>query len=1263
MNRLIRFGASVLLVALLLFISSGFVNVPTKASSLPPEACDTTADLVPLVTDQTALPLSNKFGVLTSPVVNDNGDLAFMGAGQTAMFYRAAGSSAPVRIMQAGDEAPGYPGSRIDLFQAPRINNSGSVVFRVDFARSDGSLQNALMEFDGTTLSTLVTGDEVAPGSGGATFDRSFNLWGLNDNGDIAFTAFPGSGTPGNTAVSALFIKPASGAPIRVVGTGDQFPGSSRRLTNIVQPVGSNLMNSGEIHLGTNLNETGYLGILVGSVNGVRVVAEGTGLTSQNSKLNNAGEVVYFSNVGEQVMKHTATGGSVRIFGRGDAVYSSTINGPGILIRELNDAGDVLFTASIQDGSVALFRKRGDDPSEVVEDEDLITKTGDVAPGTAGRTIGLVVSASMDGAGNVAFVNNLAGAPAASAILRKMAGQPLAKIAADGELSPTGGGATLQIPATTVQTKSGGSVSFASNVIGGSADFAYLRYTGPGTGTALNSNGEDLPAGARQSFRSFRVSGSGDKVGFFAQRTGGRRSIVVHNITTNTTSVLATDGDVAPETPHPAIFRLATINSVPISDSGRTVFLGTLVGVNRVGGTGLFTSKPGEGTSKIVITGVDSVGGRVISTAQINTVSPSSISPNGIVAFQGNSLGPPATQPTIYTWSETNGLARIAGVTDVVSGSSITGLIAGLAVNNAGQVVFRASLNGSAAALLVGSPTGPATKIVAPGDAWPGGGTFAGTGVPDLNDNGDVVFMSSAAGSPAKAGAFVWNGSGSPALLAENGGTTPAGGTYAMTVARADLAINNSGDILLRSDIAGGPTNSAIFVRRGTAGSLETVASQGQDAPGTEGQFETIVAGLNGLPEEQFQLDELGNIAFQNVYSDGTNRAFGNWRIRPDNTSEEILVRGVVRPEFGGGTAVVSTGSISWNSNSRYPIWARVTGGNFTEGIFLSVPKVCNDTPAGNDVPVTVTDSTTGEAPLTMTFDNVETPGETTLTTSAAGPTVPTAFQIGDPPLFFNIETTATFSGFIEVCLDVSGVTFPSGGNIRLLHFENNRWKDITTSGPTGGIICGRTRSLSPFTVAEQTGEFEDIEPPMLNPIVNPDPVLLNGTATVSANADDGGGSGVASQSCGELDTSSVGTKSVTCSATDNEGNTASATVNYRVVYDFAGFFQPIDNLPALNSVNSGASIPVKFSLAGNQGVGVLAGAPTSSTIACDSTDPVSEIEETISSPGGSGLSYDALTGQYTYVWKTNKAWKGTCRLLNVRFIDDNVYRAKFRFH
>ena len=48
--------------------------------------------------------------------------------------------------------------------------------------------------------------------------------------------------------------------------------------------------------------------------------------------------------------------------------------------------------------------------------------------------------------------------------------------------------------------------------------------------------------------------------------------------------------------------------------------------------------------------------------------------------------------------------------------------------------------------------------------------------------------------------------------------------------------------------------------------------------------------------------------------------------------------------------------------------------------------------------------------------------------------------------------------------------------------------------------------------------------------------------------------------------------------------------------------------------------------------------------------------------PGKSGLSYDATTDTYTYVWKTDKAWAGTCRRLIVSFGDGSVRTADFAF-
>ncbi len=42
--------------------------------------------------------------------------------------------------------------------------------------------------------------------------------------------------------------------------------------------------------------------------------------------------------------------------------------------------------------------------------------------------------------------------------------------------------------------------------------------------------------------------------------------------------------------------------------------------------------------------------------------------------------------------------------------------------------------------------------------------------------------------------------------------------------------------------------------------------------------------------------------------------------------------------------------------------------------------------------------------------------------------------------------------------------------------------------------------------------------------------------------------------------------------------------------------------------------------------------------------------------------SYDPDSDRYTYVWKTNKAWNGTCRQLVLKLDDGSIHRAKFKF-
>ncbi|HEX7331212.1 MAG TPA: PxKF domain-containing protein [Pyrinomonadaceae bacterium] len=141
-----------------------------------------------------------------------------------------------------------------------------------------------------------------------------------------------------------------------------------------------------------------------------------------------------------------------------------------------------------------------------------------------------------------------------------------------------------------------------------------------------------------------------------------------------------------------------------------------------------------------------------------------------------------------------------------------------------------------------------------------------------------------------------------------------------------------------------------------------------------------------------------------------------------------------------------------------------------------------------------------------------------------------------------------------------------------------------------------------------------------------------------------------------------VGTTTVNATADDGAGHTSACSFTVTVQYNFAGFFPPVANLPALNVVQAGRGIPVKFSLSGNKGLGIFAaGSPSSGPIVCNSSDPATLLEETVTA-GGSSLNYDPVSDQYIYVWKTEQGWAGTCRQLVVQLNDGSIHRANFKF-
>jgi hypothetical protein len=102
---------------------------------------------------------------------------------------------------------------------------------------------------------------------------------------------------------------------------------------------------------------------------------------------------------------------------------------------------------------------------------------------------------------------------------------------------------------------------------------------------------------------------------------------------------------------------------------------------------------------------------------------------------------------------------------------------------------------------------------------------------------------------------------------------------------------------------------------------------------------------------------------------------------------------------------------------------------------------------AGSGVTVSPRDQN-GATDLVFTFPSVTEAGVTTVSTSGTGPE-PSGFTISsNPPLYYDLHTTALFAGEVEVCInfDTSGMTDEQAFQQHLFHYVDGAWHDITSS-------------------------------------------------------------------------------------------------------------------------------------------------------------------------------------------------------------------------
>ena len=876
--------------------------------------------LVTVATDQSSLNLSNQFGVPVGTAINQAGDLAFVGNGESALFLRDAGTSAATRLLQIDDEVPGFPGSRIFLFLPELgINSSRSLLFGVRFTGGDNEPHSALLIYDGTNYHTVVSSDGIAPGSSGATFGFNLVPGSIDDSGDVNFAAIP-AGIESTT----YYIVPFGMMPVRIVGLSDNPPPPSTPCTAcffVGVPVGGTLISGSPFSpLVPGLNAKGQMligllnGLFIGSKDGTMTLVpmatsgpcspqtslSGTTLIPSpgtSAFLNDAGLVAFTNppNSGSAAICVVPPGGGTPtpVIASGDQAPAGagggTIMSPAAL--GLDDSGDIVFQSPISGSNLTTFALLRYHPSNVPT--DVVAYNCEPAPGTNGSVFSsvplpssvscgpsgvislLTVSSAFGGVsiandGRVSFQASLASS--GGAIYRQTGAAAPEFISLDSSGAPTlpfgiGVGAFFifsRIARTEILND--GSVFFSSYLTSGAADFSMYLGT-PGNVRTLMSTADLLPSGARTILGSAPPQAAGHFVAFTAQPAAGRINLLESDLTSGAITRVVSDNDPGFATAGGPHGNTVLAQNFFLNESGQVAF--EAVGPN-VGVSGISIISFGSGSNSAWAEGSSTCG-------------------------------------TIYLWSPSGGLTKVVASGDAAPNTSLKFSCVTLnsgppsPLNQSGQLVFTSP-----------SPFPPLPPCF-------------------LCD----VLINPAIGVN---GVFLYSPGGAISEVAAANDTLP-GQTQATTfVPNLSVPVNTPGQVAFGAEVG---TSSQGFFLRNADSSTQKVMANGDTVPGTSATF--------GFPHFIAGLADNGNVAFTAATSAA---ADGLFFAPAGGAMQTLALDGGAAPIPGGGTfsftppaPVTPPGTFTIgfnffknfaaiNSESDVAFGASITGGNADSGYF-----------------------------------------------------------------------------------------------------------------------------------------------------------------------------------------------------------------------------------------------------------------------------------------------------------------------------------------
>jgi virginiamycin B lyase len=260
---------------------------------------------------------------------------------------------------------------------------------------------------------------------------------------------------------------------------------------------------------------------------------------------------------------------------------------------------------------------------------------------------------------------------------------------------------------------------------------------------------------------------------------------------------------------------------------------------------------------------------------------------------------------------------------------------------------------------------------------------------------------------------------------------------------------------------------------------------------------------------------------------------------------------------------------------------------------------------------------------------------------------------------------------------DPVDITVGPDGNLYATELGGNHVAQVTPAGavtefpvPTAGsqpfgITNGPGGLWFTEAAGNQVGRLQvvfDDTPPVVTISGPLDGALVTRGAPLEADyacADEDGGSGLVScegdvADGAMLDTSTVGSHTLSVEAVDGAGNVGHGEVGYVVVAGVTGKLAPE---PAVTTVKAGSSVAVGLEMGVSAVRNVMApGFPMSEQVSCDDPSVV------LGPPGDGGKVNGSNGGHVDLVWKTDKAWAGTCRRLVLGFSPEGWNTAHAMF-